>query len=255
MITVVTYDGSFEGLLTAVFEVYEYKLAEVAFSRSSNYQDTIFNTTHQVVASGDKCRRVWKGLEHKLSAKALGDLYKAFLSEQPDIDNVLLDYIRHVFANTVSVEQDFSHPAVLRVVQMARMVHREKHRMEAFVRFQLTRDHLYYAVVEPDFDVLPLIRQHFQDRYADQLWLIYDARRKYGIYYDKESVTTVAMHFSEEVAAGKDIRSIQDEQEGLYQLLWQQYFSSVNILARKNTRLHIQHMPRRYWKYLPEKLL
>lgn len=135
------------------------------------------------------------------------------------------------------------------------MVHREKHRMEAFVRFQLTQDGLYYAVIEPDFDVLPLIKQHFQDRYADQLWLIYDTRRKYGLYYDQVQVSTVAMHFADDAGSGKDIRSIHDEQEGLYQLLWQQYFSSVNIAARKNIKLHIQHMPRRYWKYLPEKLV
>lgn len=255
MITVVIYDGSFEGFLSAVFDVYEYKYAEVAFSRSPNYQDTIFSTVHEVVTTDDKCRRVWKGLQRKLSAKAQGDLYKTFLSEKQGIENVLLDYIRYVFAAVGSVEQDLSHAAVLTVVQTARMVHREKHRMEAFVRFQLTQDGLYYAVIEPDFDVLPLIKQHFQDRYADQLWLIYDARRKYGLYYDLKQVATVAMHFADDTGSGKDIRSIQDDKEGLYQLLWQQYFRSVNIVARKNTKLHIQHMPRRYWKYLPEKLV
>ncbi|RYZ23730.1 MAG: DUF4130 domain-containing protein, partial [Chitinophagaceae bacterium] len=44
-----------------------------------------------------------------------------------------------------------------------------------------------------------------------------------------------------------------DEAESIYQELWKQYFKSVNIAARKNTKLHIQHMPKRYWKYLPEK--
>lgn len=255
MITVVTYDGSFDGLLTAVFDIYAYKYGEVAFSRSSNYQDTIFSTAHTVISNEEKCRRVWTGLQRKLSVKALGDVYKAFLSEKPGIDNALLAYVRYVFASSIHVEQDLSHPAVLTVTQTARMVHREKHRMEAFVRFQLTQDGLYYAVIEPDFDVLPLVKQHFQERYADQCWLIYDARRKYGIYYDGKEVTNVAMHFEDDLGTGKDIRSIHNEQEGLYQLRWQQYFSSVNIAARKNTKLHIQHMPRRYWKYLPEKSL
>lgn len=61
------------------------------------------------------------------------------------------------------------------------------------------------------------------------------------------------MRFSEEAGSGKEIRNLYDETEGLYQKLWKQYFSSVNISARKNLKLHIQHMPRRYWKYLPEK--
>ena len=32
------------------------------------------------------------------------------------------------------------------------------------------------------------------------------------------------------------------------------YFKSTNIVARKNTKLHTQHVPKRYWKYLTEKL-
>jgi probable DNA metabolism protein len=61
------------------------------------------------------------------------------------------------------------------------------------------------------------------------------------------------MTFNEETSSGKDIAAIFDEKEELYQHLWQQYFKSVNIVSRKNTKLHIQHMPKRYWKYLTEK--
>lgn len=120
--------------------------------------------------------------------------------------------------------------------------------MEAFVRFQLTADNIYYAIIEPDFNVLPIIRKHFRDRYADQQWIIYDARRKYALHYDLKEVHTVTIEFSE-----NSNDNIFHEDEGLYQDLWKNYFSSVNIGARKNTKLHIQHMPKRYWRYLIEK--
>jgi probable DNA metabolism protein len=90
------------------------------------------------------------------------------------------------------MEEDYSHPAVLTVFQTAKKVWREKHRMEAFVRFQRTADGLYYAIIEPDYNVLPLIAEHFQTRYADQRWMIYDARRRYGMYYDLNTVQTCA---------------------------------------------------------------
>jgi len=61
------------------------------------------------------------------------------------------------------------------------------------------------------------------------------------------------MTFEDDSNDGKNIGILCDEKEALYQQLWQQYFKSVNIGARKNTRLHIQHMPKRYWKFLPEK--
>jgi probable DNA metabolism protein len=38
-----------------------------------------------------------------------------------------------------------------------------------------------------------------------------------------------------------------------YQNLWRKYFEHVNIKERKNMKLHIQHVPKRYWSLLTEK--
>ncbi|MDQ2751942.1 MAG: TIGR03915 family putative DNA repair protein, partial [Bacteroidota bacterium] len=124
--------------------------------------------------------------------------------------------------------------------------------MEAFVRFQLTKDGLYYAVIEPDYNVLPLLVSHYKNRYADQRWLIYDGKRKWGIYYDLKMVESVELLFNDEVK-GSGLQIAFGEEEALYQSLWKTYFGSVNIKARKNTKLHIQHIPKRYWKHLTEK--
>ena len=180
-------------------------------------------------------------------------MYKAYLSEIKDIENVVFRYIRYALISNFSVENNFSHPDVLLLQQTARKVHREKHRMEAFVRFQCTKDKLYYAIIQPDYNVLPLISKHFEDRYADQKWLIYDSLRKFGLHYDLEKVETVSLHFETDLNNPEQLKGIYDEREELYQTLWRQYFQSVNIKARKNMKLHIQHMPKRYWKNLVEK--
>ena len=166
------------------------------------------------------------------------------------MENLLLRYVKYVIAGKHGVENDYGHPDVLQVQQTSKKVHREKHRMEAFVRFQLTKDGLYYAIVQPDYNVLPLIATHFKERYADQRWLIYDGRRKYGLYYDLKEVTEVTIDFNENDTEAKNV---YDDKEDLYKELWKQYFDSVNIKARKNMKLHIQHVPKRYWKYLIEK--
>ena len=44
-----------------------------------------------------------------------------------------------------------------------------------------------------------------------------------------------------------------DAQEALYDQLWKDYFKSTNIVERRNIKLHLQHVPKRYWKYLTEK--
>ena len=247
------YNGSFEGFLCAVFDVYEYKFTDVNIVPEHKHQPTLFAGSHVVIFNQVHSDRVWNGLQKKLTKEAQDQIYRTFLSELDGIENTLLLYIQYVFSSAVFMEEDYSHPAVLTVVQTAKKVWREKHRMEAFVRFQHTADGLYYAVIDPDYNVLPLIARHFQTRYADQRWMIYDLHRKYGMYYDMNEVQSVQIQFSEAAVQGKDVSSVYDETEAIYQLLWKQYFHSVNIAARKNTKLHIQHMPRRYWKYLPEK--
>lgn len=249
----IIYDGSFEGFLTGIFHIYENGLGNVSIIRGENFQKNMFGHEHVVVTDHTKADRVWKGLKQRVSTKGLGKIYKTFLSEIDQIENIILEYVRYAFKTNQSIEYDYSHPAVLTVTQTAIKVARERHRMEAFVRFQLTKDSLYYATVQPDFNVLPLLIHHFERRYADQRWMIYDVHRRYGIYYDLESTEIIEMVFNEETENGKNIGNIIDEKETLYQLLWQQYFNSVNIAARKNMKLHIRHMPKRYWRFLTEK--
>ena len=249
----VVYDGSFEGLLSAVFEIYEYKIMDACIVKKELLNGSLFGQVHDVVSDHQKSKRVYQKLKDKLTPNALSQLFKTFLSEEKDIENSIYRYIAYVLANKQPVENNFAHPDVLMLQQMSRKVHREKHRMEAFVRFQLSKDGLYYCLIQPDFNVLPLISNHFEKRYADQRWLIYDSRRKYGLYYDLKKVEEVNMQFSEGLNDKTAIANIIDEKEELYQKLWQQYFSSVNIAARKNMKLHIQHMPKRYWRWLTEK--
>jgi len=250
--TVVVYDGSFEGLFTAVFEIYEYRISEPNISRQAVSNGSLFGNTHVVTTNTAKATRVYAKLQSLISSKTLRQLYDVYLSEIKDIDNVLFRYIQLALQSNFVIENDYANPDVLLIQQTSRKVHREKHRMEAFIRFQLTNDGLYHAIVQPDYNVLPLIQKHFKERYADQRWLIYDVLRKYGLYYNLHIVEEVQIDFRQ--PSVNDGIICYDENETLYQQLWQQYFSSVNIAARKNMKLHIQHMPKRYWRYLVEKM-
>ncbi len=249
----VVYDGSWEGFLNAVFDVYYFKFESAEIVPVYRFSGNMFGRVHEVHNTPAHEMRITKGMKEKLTKEGWDALYRAFLSEDIGIETTLLHYIQYLFSSTAFMEKDYSHPAVITVTQTAKKVWREKHRMEAFVRFQKTGDGLFYSMIEPDHNVLPLISKHFSSRYADQRWLIYDGKRKYGLYYDLGTVAEVELNFSETEGTGADVAAVYDGDEAAYQQLWQQYFKSVNIAARKNPKLHIQHMPRRYWKYLPEK--
>lgn len=252
--TQVIYDSTFEGWLTAVFEIYELKLDDVVFAKNQFSNALLFADTHLVVTNIAKAKRVLNGLKQKLSKDGSANIYSAFLSEIDKIDETLFQFVKYVFSSAVNVEGDLANSAVLEVRKAAHLTGKESHRMKAFVRFKLTKDNLYYAIVEPDCDVLSLIENHFKNRYADQRWLIYDTKRKYGIYYDLEDTSTVELQLDSKATSSKYLAEICDEDEEFFQDLWRRYFSSVNIESRKNTKLHLQHMPKRYWKNLTEKI-
>ncbi|SKC82049.1 TIGR03915 family putative DNA repair protein [Ohtaekwangia koreensis] len=249
------YDGSFEGLLTAVFEVYERKLEVITIVRKELYQPILQGEPLNIISDHQKAERVWNGIKRKVSAIKRTELYTAFLSELSTIEDTLMVYIRHIFDSDHNVEKDYGHKAVLTVQQTARKVYHEKHRMEAFVRFQRTADDLYYASIEPDYNVIPLIASHFKERYADQHWIIYDKKRDYGIHYNKDAFTLqeIFMELMQEAEHEFLPASMCHEEEVAYQALWKEYFHHVNIKSRNNRKLHIRHVPTRYWKYLVEK--
>ncbi len=249
---ILVYDGSFNGYLTAIFTAFEQKLVIADIQKDSQSQSGLFSDVETVYTDVDKAKRVWNGIEKK-SNTTIKNIYFAFLSENPGIELLLYRYIQKLFSKTEMLHLNFSDDHVLKVAQLAKSVGREKHRMEAFVRFQLTKDEIYFSNIEPDFDVLPLISKHFKSRYADQKWLIYDVKRKYGIYYDLHSVEMVTLNLNE-VYTNKTIKSTAfTTGEYEYQDLWNNYFKSTNIASRVNMKLHIQHVPKRYWKYLSEK--
>jgi probable DNA metabolism protein len=248
--TIYVFDGSLEGLLTAVFEFYERKPGPIQLIAQQHFEPVLIDEVLEIDSDETKAKRVWEGLKKKIGGEWLLRFYKAFLSEEAATFQQLFYFACYIFDNPKGAENNFGHPAVLAVTQMEKSVNRERHRMKAFIRFQETADGIFYAPIEPDFNVLPLISQFFKNRYADQQWIIYDLKRNYGLYYDLEKVEEIVLEETPDMKVASDLLHGKEE---LYGLLWNDYFKSTNIVARKNMKLHIRHVPKRYWKYLTEK--
>lgn len=253
--TTFIFDGTFEGLLTAIFDFYETTPGAVKLVDATRFLPNILGGEVEIIADETKSKRVWTGLKKKISKDWQQRFYHAFLAETPEIFQHLFDFACYVFDNSEGAEYNYGHPSVIAISQADRSVNRERHRMQAFIRFQETADGIFYATVEPDFNVLPLIANFFKNRYVDQRWIIYDLRRGYGLYYDLEKVEAIQLDHVSELKTGTTFltENFTNDKEHLYGLLWNDYFRSTNIPARKNMQLHIRHVPKRYWKYLTEK--
>jgi probable DNA metabolism protein len=141
----------------------------------------------------------------------------------------------------------------LEAEKIARKVSHESLYIKQFVRFQKAADGLFFAPVRPIYNALPLAIDHFTDRFADQQWVIYDLRRKYGYYYDLHTTQEITFLDDDHLLHGKLDESLMAEDEKLFQDLWKGYFKALTIKERLNPRLHRQHLPVRFWQDLTEK--
>jgi probable DNA metabolism protein len=246
------FDGSLEGLLSAIFEWFERKPGAIELRTQSSFQPEVFAEVFEVHSNSEKADRVWKGLQKRLNHNWMRKLLCAYLSEKSDAYCAIFHFTSYIFRNPPGCEKNYGNEYVLAISQTAIKVEREKHRMEAFIRFQHTTDGIFYCGIDPDFNILPLILNHFKDRYTDQKWIIYDLKRKYGLFYDLQNVDEITTEFNP-----KSLKNLTQHQlngkEKLYATLWKDYFKSTNITSRKNIKLHVKHVPKRYWKYLTEK--
>ncbi len=184
---VLVYDGSFQGFLSVIYEVFDSNITEPEILRSSCYNPDMFTTGQIILTDEEKASKVWNSLTGKVSRKTANELYRCILSEIKGVEQVLLRYIVNLY-----VREEGSYVAnekmASRISQVAKMVGREKVRLEEELSFELTKDGMYQAIITPDFNVLPLLGNYFKKQYPFQRWVIYDKKRKNGVYYNLNNV-------------------------------------------------------------------
>lgn len=247
------YDKTFEGLLTAVFEAYASKMFPDQLLGENDMVPLFCDEIVEIQTDEERYSRVWKGLERRISKSALYTLPDCWLSELPEVDMLIFRYIRKAIDAPQSIELNFGDPDVMELAKIWRQVQKERERVLQFVRFQKTADGMYFSCLEPAFNVLPITLSHFIDRFYDQKWIIYDAKRDYGYYYDMQKATEIHLDDKQWDDRGILSEKVADMDEQLFQQLWKGYFNAIAIKERLNPRAHKRQLPVRFWRYLPEK--
>jgi probable DNA metabolism protein len=240
-------DGSFEGLLSAIFKAYTDPAPPDAIEPSGRGQRGLFEQPVAIDTDPVIADRVWRGLERHLGAKRRRKLLDAFLSGHAGVETMIYLLVADAIAARRGRTAATHLSTLIQIDKLSRRVRLEAHRMKGLVRFAQTAADGYLALVAPRYDVLPLVRRHFESRFADQRWIIYDTQRNYGLAHDGRHTQALQM----------DLAAItgpcRNDHEQLCQTLWQRYYAAANVPARNNPRLHLSKLPRRYWRFLTEK--
>lgn len=245
------FDGSFEGLLSAVFTSYSFA-TECKVVKQESHIPTLFEHSQWVESDPAKSQRVWEGIQNKCGIEIANMVHLAFLSPKELIPTQINQYLRLLFAHPEQ-SKNILNPIVQSIFDTARQVRHEAHRFQGFVRFRQAKDGFLYAIIDPECDIIDILHPHFQRRYPNESWMIVDSQRGKGVRFEKGLLTPFFCDPAQ--LPQNDLASAQLAAEGedVWVLLWKNYYNAVNISERKNTKLMLRCLPRKYWKYLPER--
>lgn len=244
------YDGTLEGLLSAVFEAYARREDPQDVAPASVLQPRLGQTVRIVETDEERAVRVRRGLRSRCGDAVYDAVKHASLSDQPDAGTVVYRFIRYAMAQNRPgrarrrVLNDLAHPAVQPLHRLERSVLNERHRMLQFLRFEHLENGVWFARCNPAASVIPLLMDWFSGRFNTQPFIIFDeAHNVAGVYEGRDWYLVETEHV--------DLPDRASE-ERLMQQAWKRFYDTVAVEARYNPELRRQFMPKRFWKNLTE---
>ena len=138
------YDGSLEGLVTALYEglFSGEEVAEITNNR--RYRPSLFSTAKVIATDPEKARKLRRFLQKRLSRQAFQNLVYCYLSES-GMEKTILSYIRLLMpagrkagGNSHARSREIM-AGLGAITQTARKVAYEVHRFHGFLRFRQVR--------------------------------------------------------------------------------------------------------------------
>lgn len=236
------YDGTFDGLLSCVFESFDKKELpyEVVSDDMSQYS---LYPYREILTDPVKAKRVRKGIENKIGSLASEMVELGYLSCLEEKEKVIIRFLHLGFQYGPAVTSMLTNDTVAVLTKAARFLSNEAHLLTGFIRFTDYQGYLS-AIIEPKNRVIPVIFRHFVRRFPQESFLIYDKTHREAVVYHNREITFLEMiDFSLPKAC---------KEEQLYRSLWQNYYETIAIEGRYNPKCRMTHMPKRYWNNMTE---
>lgn len=236
------YDGTYEGLLSCVFEsVYCREIPEDVVPEDEA-EPTLFCTKY-VATDLERARRVQDSFARKLSAETGYLVRDAFFSCAPGRERNIVRFLPFAYKVGPRAVRMRAHECVAPLYEAQRRLLNEVHLLLGFLRFS-EYDGVLVARIQPKGYVLPYLQHHFCERFAGETFLIYDKTHSAALVW-KDGCTRI-------VELDALVTPPESGEELMYRKLWRTFSDTIAIALRENPRCRMTHCPKRYWPEMTE---
>lgn len=257
-------EDSLEGIFTAIYDAFVYKnrmdgpytdSIQIAVGDGGNL--SLFAREISVATDTDKVYKTMRAIQTRLGFSVYDRLLCSLCHFADDRATAVLGYLVRGFAKGLKVSEEFADPYVMRIVELSRKVYNEREKFYGFLRFRLIPDRkpypaaaagdggkgILWAEVEPKCNLVPIMTEHFSDRFPGEHFIIYDPARKLAAVH--EAYRSCVLVSGQEPV-------VEPGEPDYMETLWKRYFAAMEITERHNERCQRTLMPYWYRKHMTE---
>ncbi|MDO4166730.1 MAG: TIGR03915 family putative DNA repair protein [Eubacteriales bacterium] len=248
-------EDSINGILSAIYEAgisgYGHRFIRIqplVDGQAENME--LFSEYISIETDSRKAEHVIEAVRSKISKQAYMYMMYALASCYADRGDAVYQFITYGFTMGNKVCSALQIPCVQRVFEIKRSVGNEVHFFREFLRFQEIQKtpSLLLAVIEPRHQIIPVLTEHFADRFMSEWFIIYDKTHREASFHNADG--TWEVHVLTEEKAQK-LEAYQEQREE-YVDLWKIFFDNIAIAERTNAKLQNNMLPLHYRKHMTE---
>lgn len=248
-------EDSIDGILTGVYEAYQFKKEEGIESHDLLHLAAkepeihrLFTLYINVETDREKSAKVIRTLKKELGESTYYDLCLALTcSDEEKADAVYHTIVLGLKYHDRNVLARLHEAAVHKAFSCRRNAANELHYCQEFLRFEELENGILYAKIGPKNHILPFLVPHFADRLPADNFVIYDENRgEFALHPRYKQWYLVTSHDFDENEL------VFSEEEQVYRELFTEFCNTIAIEERINLKLQRQMAPLRYRPYMVE---
>jgi probable DNA metabolism protein len=222
------YDGSFDGLLSA--------LIKAVYSNNSTVSKDELLIDENISVKSDR------NTASEFEKDLYDDLLILYLSETERLEEKALDYFKKIKKNGMRYRNNIADSSIKSVFEIKKRFFSELERLNGFVRFYEIDKNLMFSKVSPDSNIISFLGRHFMKKMKEN-FIIFDEKRNIAFFrYGNRSI----------IKNIKELKFRPSKEEEKINMLWKKYFNDIAIKERVNPKLQKNLVPLKYRKNMIE---
>lgn len=245
-------EDTIDGMLTALYDGFVLKKQLpspytdcISICIGDNHSYDLFSEWHEITTDKRKASLTASTIYNQLGNDVYSAVFRSLCHFDAERGTIVMGFLARAFKTGPHILDHLSDPYVMRIMELSRKCANESHLFHGFVRFMQLPDTLY-SRIEPKCNVLPLISPHFNDRFPNENWIIYDAVHQLGSIHKAGDTWFLLSDPS------LDIDLSEFEADDQYRTLWRVFFQTIAIKERENAKCQNTLIPKWYRKNMDE---